>query len=116
MDEAAYPEPEEIILQLSYQDVFLNFFKNRKSEVLKLQSGDELLFHDNKLYALSGECVASLSKEAKDKKLAQVQEKGYFVQSARVRFVVAWKPKDEQVEQKEHAVLLIDLLLRRGDR
>lgn len=115
LDTQKYDEPEEIVLQLSYKEVYLDYFKGKKSEILKLRSGDNLLFYDNKLLTLSGLSVASLSEKAK-KKLAEVVAKGYQVHSAKVRFVVAWKPKDEQAEQEELAVLLIDLLLRRGDR
>lgn len=38
-------------------------------------------------------------------------EKGYAVSDVTVRFVVAWRPKDAPKEEKEHAVLLVDLTL-----
>jgi ATP-dependent DNA helicase RecQ len=40
-------------------------------------------------------------------------ERGYHVASASVRFVVAWKPKDDPKEASETAVLLIDMELRK---
>lgn len=40
-------------------------------------------------------------------------EKGYNVVSASVRFIVAWRPKDAPKEEEDHAVLLIDLTLRK---
>ena len=43
--------------------------------------------------------------------LSAWRDKGYEVLSASVRFVVAWKPKDEPKEAPETAVLLIDLTL-----
>lgn len=39
--------------------------------------------------------------------------KGYLVSSATIRFVVAWKPKDAPKDEKEHAVLLLDLELKK---
>lgn len=40
-----------------------------------------------------------------------MEERGYEVKSASVRFVVAWKPKDAPKEEAETAVLLPDLVL-----
>jgi len=39
------------------------------------------------------------------------EEKGYMVSSSTIRFIVAWRPKDAPKEEKEHAVLLLDLCL-----
>ena len=39
------------------------------------------------------------------------QEKGYVLQSATSRYVVAWKPKDAPKSNGEHAVLLAALTL-----
>ena len=41
----------------------------------------------------------------------ELNEKGYSVKSASVRFVVAWKAKDAPKEEAETAVLLADLVL-----
>ena len=38
-------------------------------------------------------------------------EKGYEVSSSTIRFIVAWRPKDAQKKEEEHAVLLVDLRL-----
>jgi ATP-dependent DNA helicase RecQ len=45
--------------------------------------------------------------------LAVWQEKGYVVSETVIRFIVAWRPKDAPKEEKEHAVLLVDLTLRK---
>lgn len=42
------------------------------------------------------------------------EEKGYFVSAALIRFIVAWRPKDAPKEEKEHAVLLVDLKLNKN--
>ena len=41
-DDRSYTLPEEIVLQLSHRDVYLEFFKGIKREVLALQSGDSI--------------------------------------------------------------------------
>ena len=49
-DYRSYTLPEEIVLQLSHRDVYLEFFKEIKREVLALQSGDPLQYRDFTLY------------------------------------------------------------------
>ena len=103
--------PEEIVLQLSYKDVFLDFFKPIKQNVLALRSGDALTMEDNYfLVPTTHRAVAKLSTNMQTS-LSAWKEKGYNIRSASVRFVVAWKPKDAPKEESESAVLLIDLVL-----
>lgn len=105
--------PDEVVLQLSYKDVFLGFFKNRKKDILSLRSGDSLLYSDHILTdAASGKPVASLSAKMKAT-LSEWNNKGYEVKSATVRFVVAWRPKDAPKDEEETAVLLADLILNK---
>lgn len=108
-----YPMPEEVVLQLSHKDVYLDFFKSRKKEVLSMRSGDKLELRANTFYIPNkGISVAMLSLDMQ-KTLSDWQEKGYQVQSVSVRFVVAWKPKNASKEAEESAVLLPDIVLMR---
>lgn len=112
-DQSEYAMPEEIILQLTHKDVYLDFFKEkeRKQEILALRSGDALLYKDSTLYdTLNNKPVVQLSQRMR-KALSEWEERGYKVKSASVRFIVAWKPKDAPKEEPETAVLLADLLL-----
>ena len=110
-DNNQYPIPEEIVLQLSHKDVFLDFFKNIKHEVLSLRSGDPLIIEDSYLLVPSTHrAVAKLSTKMQTN-INSWKEKGYIVHSASVRFVVAWKPKDAPKDEPESAVLLIDMTL-----
>ena len=108
--------PDEIIVQLSHKDVNLGFFKPRKNEILSLRPGQTLRF-DN-IYLYDGGMntpVAQLSQKMQGD-LRLWAEKGYSVKSASVRFIVAWRPKDAPRDEKEHAVLLADLTLKRSNR
>lgn len=94
VDQQQYGMPDEVILQLSHKDVFLGFFKARKKEVLALRGGDALVYKDFMLASAStGEYVAKLSQKMQNT-VSEWERKGYNVESASVRFVVAWKPKD----------------------
>lgn len=111
VDPTLYSMPTEIVVQLSYKDVFLDFFKERKQSILALCGGDPLICRGYTLYDHTGtQPVAQLSKQMQDS-LMTWKNKGYAVVSASVRFVVAWKPKDAPKEEPETAVLLADLHL-----
>lgn len=109
-DPQEYPMPDEIVLQLTHRDVYLNFFKYRKREVLALRGGNMLTYSDGCLYDGQQRAVAQLSTKMKTE-LEAWGTRGYHVQSATVRFVVAWKPKDAPKSEAETAVLLADLTL-----
>lgn len=109
-----YGMPDEIVLQLSHRDVNLSFFKTRKNEILALRSGQPLRFHNNYLYDCRSNLVVGRLSQKMHTELLMWAEKGYSVISASVRFIVAWRPKDAPKEEKEHAVLLADLRLKKG--
>ena len=106
--------PEEIVLQLSHKDVYLDYFKYTKQKVLALRGGDELTYNAPYLCsAPTGQAIARLSQGMLDK-LVKWEAKGYHVATANVRFIVAWKSKNAAKEEKELAVLLADLKLRKN--
>ena len=108
-DQHHYEMPDEIVLQLSHRDVNLGFFKQRKKEILSLRAGEQLRFCNNYLYdTKTNLSVVQLSQKMQNDLLVWA-DKGYEVTSATIRFIVAWRPKDATKEEKEHAVLLVDL-------
>lgn len=110
-DPQPYAMPEEIILQLSHKDVYLDFFRERKQEILALRGGDALNYNNLFLYNLStGKPIAKLSLRMQNT-LSEWEQRGYKVKYAYVRFIVAWKPKYAQKDESETAVLLADLVL-----
>ena len=113
-DTQQYAVPEEIVLQLSHKDVYLDYFKYSKQEVLALRGGDELLYNAPYLYcAQTGKAIAQLS-QGMMAKLAKWETRGYHVTAASVRFIVAWKSKNAAKDEKELAVILADLRLRKN--
>lgn len=112
IDSKQYEAPEEIVLQLSHKDVNLGFFKNRKNEILTLRGGSTLTYSDHHLYDVNNRCIAKLANRMQQI-LAEWEEKGYYVCNAKIRFIVAWKPQDAPKEEKETAVILPDLYLKK---
>lgn len=113
VDKNQYPMPEEVVLQLSHKDVYLDFFKNRKMDILSLRGGDSLTYKDYFLFETSNNKPVARLSSTMQTALSDWKEKGYEVKSASVRFIVAWKPKDSPKGESETAVLLADLILSR---
>lgn len=113
VDQTPYVFPDEVMLQLSHKDVNLGFFKSRKKEILSLRSGEKLCFANNLLYVPNNQQPVAQLSQKMQAELAQWALKRYLVSSATIRFVVAWKPKDAPKDEKEHAVLLLDLELKK---
>lgn len=112
-DAQAYDEPNEIVLQLSHKDVNLGFSKPHKDAILCLRSGMPLTYHDHCLCLPStGRDIAQLSIKMKEK-LGKWEMKGYKVTAARIRFIVAWKSKDASRDEKESAIVLADLVMKK---
>lgn len=111
-DTHMYEMPEDIVIQMSHKDVNLGFFKNKKQKVLALFSGASLKYSNFYLYDENDNAVGMLSQKMQQS-LSEWKNRGYEVQGAKVRFIVAWKPKEAPKDEKETAVLLTDLYLKK---
>lgn len=110
-DTHQYDIPDEIILQLSHKDVVLSFSKNRKDDILKLQSGDPLIYSNSYFRDPNTQRpVVKLSQKMRNE-LLEWEQRGYHVTSSHVRFIVAWKPKDAPKGTEETAIILADMAL-----
>lgn len=111
-DVTQYGLPDEIVFQLTHRDVYLDFFKDHKQQILALQSGDRLTYKSHYLFSANNNAVAKLSKDMQQK-LQDWEARGYHADYATIRFVVAWKSKDAPKQAPETAVLLVDLHAKR---
>ncbi|MBO7223047.1 MAG: hypothetical protein J6V70_02815, partial [Kiritimatiellae bacterium] len=107
-----YPEPSEIAMQLGYRDVKLGFFKDKKNQILKLRSGQELIpsintYGDVQLSLANGYGVCILSKACRDR-VYKLFDKGYELASTKIDFIVAWRSEDDT---EESAIILPRLYL-----
>lgn len=105
--------PNKVVLQMGHKDVYLHFFKTIKRNVLALRGGDELRLENNILHNSRSNAVVGKLSVNMQNTLTEWQKRGYEVNSATTRFVVAWKPKDAEKKDPEIAVLLADLELTR---
>jgi len=107
-DNTSYPKPSEIILQLSHSDVFLDYFKDKKSVILRLRSGDHLSIRGSRLYtSMNGRSQPVLQFSVKcNEKIKSLIASGYVPYDAVIRFICAWKGKEDNAET---AVILADI-------
>ena len=113
-DKTEYSELSEISLQLTYNDVVLDYFKDKKSTILTARSGDRLTAHGNYLCArINGKAfrVAKFSK-AFTAELEKMKRKGYEIIGAKIAYVIAWKGSEDD---SETAIILPTLHLKRED-
>ncbi len=98
-----------ISVSLNLHDVWLDYFRERKSNVLKLRSGDPLRYSNGYLVSQQGDYIASLSM-AKLQQMEELLQNGYSVINAEVSYVIAWRPREEPLEV---AVCLANLYLEK---
>jgi ATP-dependent DNA helicase RecQ len=96
-----YFQPNELIMHLTFRDIWLDYFINKQNLVSKLVSGDILLVNGNECLNSNGESVLKFS-QSFTRKLETMKEKNYSLKSAKVNFVVYWLK-----EGAEHEVLII---------
>ena len=110
-DTSALTNQPSIVLSLSMRDVWLDYFRNWKEQVLRLRSGDRLDYADGYLIA-QGVRIGSLSNVMRER-MREMEAKGYAVTGAEVSFVLAWRPREEE---REIAVCLANLVLNRCNK
>lgn len=109
-----YEEPSEIVLQTTYKDVVLDYFKDKKERIFELRSGDELRIDGVYLTTeLNGRDirVAKFSKSFSER-LEDLRTKGYLPSFSVVRFIVAWKGEEDE---SETPILLMNVHLKNID-
>ncbi len=100
-----------ILIALGMHDVWLDFYKSRKKNIIRLRSGDSLRYQDGYLINEQDINVVALSAKGKEKVKAWT-DKGYSVSDAKVSFILAWRPQNSEME---YAVCLANIVLSKKD-
>ena len=109
-DTSFFSNQTTIALSLSMSDVWLDYFKEKKEQVLRLRSGDKLKYSKGFLLSRQGEFIASLSRAMRER-IKELEKKGYSVTDAEVSYILAWRPREVP---QEIAVCLANLLLSKN--
>ncbi|HJV78105.1 MAG TPA: ATP-dependent helicase, partial [Paludibacter sp.] len=98
-DKNEYTQPNEIAMQLTYKDIWLDYFLNRQYMFSLLMSGDILTLNNDECLNSKGQSVLKFSKQFL-KQLETMKANGYQPKSAKVNFIVYWLKEGAEQEVK----------------
>ena len=96
-DSRLYQPPRQLAVQMTYKDVWLDFFIPRQKQISWLNSEDLLTVDGNCCRNSLGQPILKFSKQF----IGQIETMGqrnYEPKTARVRFIVYWKKEDLENE------------------
>lgn len=104
-DKEIYQPSDEIVFQLTFKDIWLDFFKNKQHLIDKLISGDSLQVNEMGCNDLTGLPILKYSKLFLNQ-IENLRSKNYQLKSAKINFIVFWK--NEELD-KEYQIILPEI-------
>jgi ATP-dependent DNA helicase RecQ len=89
VDRKYYNEPDEIVLQLNFKEVWLDSFISRQATISDLKCGDELIVCENECHYPKGRPILKFSQLFR-KETERLQQMNYKLTKAKVNFLVYW--------------------------
>lgn len=98
-DNKHYDEPSEITMNLSHKDVHLDTFIRTQHNFGKMQSGEALHVTEEGCTNAYGKPVLKFSNLFQET-INKQRDKGYYLKSAKINFIVYWKKEGETSETR----------------
>lgn len=98
-DMKIYSPQNELVVHLSFKDVWLDYFITRQKNISQLISGDPLIVKDDECITKKGHSILKFSKQFLST-IESHRQKGYVPKQARVNFVVYWQKENSDQEVK----------------
>ncbi|MEQ8235207.1 MAG: RecQ family ATP-dependent DNA helicase [Syntrophomonadaceae bacterium] len=98
-DSNAYLPPPHLAMQLTFRDVWLDYFISRQNLIAQLTSGDVLTFDGSNCCNSKGQTVLKVSKQFSKQVESRIQN-GYIPKGARIRYKVYWQKENAEDEIK----------------
>lgn len=95
----AFMPPNELVMQLTYQDIWLDHTARKQYQVAQLSSGDKLTIHNGECLTAKGQSVLKFSQHFKNH-IQKLRTQNYRLTSAKVNFILYWKKEGEDPEVK----------------
>ena len=108
-DNKIYLPPDELVMHLSFKDVWLDYFISRQCLISQLKSGDDLVIKECECLNAKGESVLKFSKQFVEQ-IEEMKIKNYELKSAKVNFIVYWKKEEPEQEVK---IILPEIYFKR---
>ena len=110
-DQEEYLPPAQLAMQLTYKDVWLDFFQNRQHLISELKSGDELTVDGDFCLSSNRLPVLRFSKQLKEQ-IENMKKKNYMSKTAKIRFIVYWRKEESE---QEVLIVLPELYFERAE-
>ena len=104
-----YLPPTELVMHLTYKDIWLDYFLNKQHLISDLTSGDTLTLKDGECLNSNGQSVLKYSNKF-NMKIENLEAKNYKLKSAKVNFIVYWL---KEGAEKEIKIILPELCFER---
>lgn len=111
-DFGEYQPPCQLAVQLTFKDVWLDFFLSCQNLISQLNSGDVLAVNEDCCRNSKGQAVLKFSKQL-IKQLEAIKHKGYVLKGAKIRFIIYWKKEELDYEIR---VILPELYFERKEQ
>lgn len=108
-DSKAYFEPSQLAMQLTYNDVWLDFFISCQNLISQLNGGDVLTVEENCCRNSKGQTMLRFSKQFIEQ-MEAMKQKNYVPKSAKIRFIVYWQKENAE---REIRIVLPELYFER---
>ena len=106
-----YQPPCHLAMQLTFRDVWLDFFLPRQNLISQLNSGDILIVEGDGCCNLKGQPVLKFSKQLINQ-IKAMKQQNYEPKTAKIRFIVYWQKENSEHESK---IFLPELYFERSD-
>lgn len=101
-DRAIHSAPHELVMHLSYTDIWLGYSINRQYLISQLTCGDTLNVNNGECTNLKGQPVLKFSRAFLNT-IETLKHKGYHLKQVKVNFIMYWK--NEEMEQEVKIIL-----------
>lgn len=105
----AYEPSSELVVHLTYKDLWLDYFIQKQHLISAFISGDEITINREECLNKQGVTVVKFSQHFKTQ-LRNLENRGYIPYAAKVHCIVYWKKPDVDVEIK---IILPEITFRK---
>ncbi|WP_010244221.1 RecQ family ATP-dependent DNA helicase [Acetivibrio cellulolyticus] len=110
-DNEVYLPPDQLVMQLTFKDVWLDYFLSCQNLISQLNSGDELTVDGECCLNSKGQPVIRFSKHFLNQ-IEAMKQKSYVPKTAKIRFIVYWQKEDSEYEVR---IVLPEVYFERTD-
>ena len=98
-DRNIYLPPNELAMQLTHKDVWLDYFKNKQYFISQLTSGESLSINANGCLNSKNQSVLKFSMQFLNQ-IEAMKQKDYELKSAKVNLMIYWQKEGAEQEVK----------------